>query len=75
MTAININEWVKVKLTDYGWEVLWERGHNIYVKTDAEGYSKFQLWDLMNIFGHTLYLGNPKAPFEAGEIIFYKVGV
>ena len=72
---INLNRYVKVKLTDYG------LGIHKYTKLydpqtyrppiiDEQGYTKFQLWDLMNIFGDVMYLGNPNVPFEGNEIIY-----
>ena len=33
-------------------------------EVDENGYSSFQLWELMNIFGSYMYNGNPKFPFE-----------
>lgn len=70
----NINNYVMVKLTDYGRNEL-QRQHDELVKTtgykgayqppktDSDGYSKFQLWDLMATFGHMIFNGcNP--PFE-----------
>jgi len=66
----NINDYVFVKLTDRGREI-----HRIHYErvfpdhpdivyqepeVDADGESKFQLWDLMTIFGEHMYLGcNP----------------
>ena len=75
---INLNEYVKVKLTDYGLKV--HRTHYLVKsapvyrppRVDEQGYSKFQLWDLMNIFGSVMYLGNPNVPFENNEIIYDK---
>lgn len=73
---VNCNENVKVRLTQIGLGEL-EREHNELLKTypslgaftppstDADGWSTFQLHDLMNKFGHLMRLGsNP--PFEMG---------
>lgn len=43
-----------------------------YLKTyepDKNGYSTFQLWDFMNIFGSYMYHGNPKLPFDCDIFI------
>jgi hypothetical protein len=47
--TININDDVKVKLTDSGRDVL--AMQQLKRQQDADGYIKFQLWELMNIFG------------------------
>jgi hypothetical protein len=62
----NINDDVKVRLTPYGLKVHaahWAPYHSESApycppKIDSEGYSKFQLWDLMAIFGPSMYMGN-----------------
>ena len=75
MIKFNINHDVMVKLTDYGREVLKQNHDKIYadlgnpqpyvpIKEDENGMSKWQLWVLMNEFGHVLYNGN-KMPFES----------
>ncbi len=73
---INLNEYVKVKLTKYG-ELMYDnymssKKYPISLRFDEQGYSKFQLWDLMNIFGSVMYLGNPNVPFEGNEIVYDK---
>ena len=71
----NINDYVKVKLTDYGREIHKEKYVNLFQSVsytykytpsieDSEGYSIWQLWDLMNIFGPYLSMGMTKLPFE-----------
>ena len=75
----NINDIVKVKLTDYGEKVLsaYFKAYEKYLpnncdaiyETDAAGYKTFQLWDLMNIFGEHIFPGAPIC-FENNEIIF-----
>lgn len=82
---MNINEHVKVKLTEYGIKILkarhdelnkriWERGGRglgeFTIKKDEEGYTTFQLWSLMNTFGDVLTMGF-EIPFET-DIIFTK---
>jgi len=75
----NINHNVKVKVTDYGYET-WMQHENKYVhfsgtikpvtleelkaKADNDGYTKFQMWDMMSIFGSKMKMGfeNPINP-------------
>ena len=70
----NINSNVWVKLTPKGHEIykkFWEealRGSSLEkaapaIKTDDRGWTEFQMWDLMCIFGHNLYNGCV-TPFE-----------
>ena len=76
----NINDDVKVKLTQFGWDVhkahwlpycdsLEEYERHMKPKVDKNGYTKFQLWDLMRIFGETMYNGNMNKPFDMEIII------
>lgn len=62
----NINDYVKVKLTEHGKKILKEKDINNSV--DENGYTKFQLWDIMNIFGEYCILGCD-VPFETEIII------
>lgn len=59
--SFNINDYVRVKLTFIGWALL--NGKNRIVSEDTEGWSRWQLWDLMNTFGTSLYNGCD-VPFE-----------
>lgn len=62
MDKINLNENVKVKLTDFGIS-LYKLRYDNDPKKDEQGYTSFQLWTLMNIYG--LYIGMAKdAPFD-----------
>ena len=78
-TKFNINEYVKVKLKKSGLAELKRQGDELrktfpkldeYVppKIDKDGYSKFQLHDLMQRLGHLCTLGF-EPPFDT-EIIF-----
>lgn len=85
---INVNDSVKVKLTDLGIAILRERRKELNQmihanggrglgefepKTDEEGYSTFQLWDLMNTFGYWMTMGFD-IPFETDIIIIKRGG-
>ena len=61
---INLNDWIKGKLTPYGKEVytrffdgLPENIEVPDVYTDTQGLSKFQLWEFIEIFGQYIYMG------------------
>ena len=60
---VNLNEYIKVKLTDKGKEIYRNYWYDIddeYVPTlnvDEGGYCKFQLWDFMRIFGEHFRMG------------------
>lgn len=74
----NINDYVKVKLTAKGKEILIsneERLRKEYkivpeltIKYDENGYTSFQMWELMSLFGESIYLGTT-IPFEVDIII------
>jgi hypothetical protein len=67
---VSINASVKVRLTDYGRTVLAANGDyraNI-TQMDSKGYTKFDLWQLMKLFGTCLYHGNC-VPFERNLIL------
>lgn len=61
----NLNLYIKVKLNDYGkkihrdyWKDTYEAiNHSYKLDIDEEGYSTFQIWDFMNIFGEYSCLG------------------
>lgn len=60
--SFNTNNKVKVKLTDYGKSI------DQNCKVDKEGFSSYQLWELMQIFGKYMYCGS-EVPFETEIII------
>lgn len=70
MKSINLNSTIKVKLTPYGADIFYHRfdglretlkskGLNPIVpqmpSVDEDGFTKFQLWDFINIYGD--YMG------------------
>lgn len=74
---INVNETVKVRLTDYGMDIIQEEVDKLNkvilseggepltvgIKPDADGYVKFQLWVLMQTFGNYIRMQGPY-PFD-----------
>ena len=66
---LNINDTVKVKLTQAGFQIACDAGYqNTATNIDVDGYSSFQLWILMEIFGPHLYHGMPNTLFEQNRI-------
>jgi hypothetical protein len=74
--AIPASTEVEININDYVYVKLKPKGHAIYIdhyansifparrkEVDADGWSEFQLYDLINIFGPFLWLGN-ETPFE-----------
>jgi len=79
----NINHYVKVKLTERGRKILKEQHEELIrgplgilgdmktykpKKEDGEGWSTWQMWDLMVTLGRYCYMG-PMPPFETEIII------
>lgn len=77
----NVNQYVKVRLTDYGRKIHKEDHDKLNslfgdpnweyhkVQEDENGWSKWQLWDLMRAFGKHCYNGC-KPPFDTNiEIV------
>lgn len=80
MKEININDHVKVKLTDFGKDIYFhqyddlneKQGKTIiephYPKVDEDGYTDFQLWSLMELYGEHIHMAG-KLPFETTILI------
>jgi len=68
MSRIDMNGYVKVKLNKEGDRILKESHDRLYygisikreykaISKDKDGYSKFQLWELMSQFGEHISMG------------------
>lgn len=79
---INLNDNIKVKLTDLGKGIYYHRWDYIldcckgerplkpkYPKVDEDGYTKFQLWDFISLYGRYIGMGLPNV-IDPIEIIF-----
>lgn len=78
---INLNEVIKVKLTDLGKDIYYHqfdelnrrRGRIViepfFPKEDAEGYTKFQLWEFMEIYGKHIGMAQPNV-IKPLEIVY-----
>lgn len=53
----NINHYVRVKLTDHGRGLLAQMQYAPPFTEDADGWSEWQLWELMRTFGPHVYMG------------------
>ena len=77
--AVNLNDYVWVKLTETGermWAEYWSeipgcRGVPASVRhTDEHGRTQFQLHELMLIFGRVMFNGTGSFPFEVNAVWF-----
>ena len=78
---INLNEVVKVKFTDLGKDIYYHRFDELnqvygrivckpsFPKEDAEGYTKFQLWDFIETYGEHVGIAKPNV-IEPLEIVY-----
>ena len=78
---INLNEMIKVKLTDYGKEIYYHQydrtnqiaGREIckpkFPKEDENGYTKFQLWCFIELYGEHMGMTLPNV-IEPLEIVY-----
>lgn len=68
---INLNEWIKVKLTDLGKEIYyhqydelnktykWKMFKPSFPKEDEDGYTRFQLWEFIQLYGVHIGMAMP----------------
>lgn len=78
---INLNEWIKVKLTDWGKEIYYHQYDRInqiagkkicepkFPKEDENGYTKFQLWCFIELYGEHMGITLPNV-IEPLEIVY-----
>lgn len=79
---VNINDFVKVRLTELGRDILLDDLSKVYPNLkrenlwevspyhiDDDGYLKIQFWNFMSIFGSHFWNGAPQV-IEHNEIIF-----
>lgn len=68
--SINLNHNVRVKLTEHGVNIFRTYHNDVEPEVDEDGYTTFQLWTLMAMFGAHVGLAFPNGlPFES-EILF-----
>ena len=78
---INLNDSVKVKLTDLGKDIYYHRydelnrrcgriiNQPMFPEEDAEGYAEFQLWDFIQLYGGYIGMARPNV-IEPLNIVF-----
>jgi hypothetical protein len=79
----NLNDKVKVKLTEAGREMYREffteavapmvpylPALDSSADLDADGFSAFHFWELMQVFGPKMHMTMTDMPFEGNEITF-----
>ena len=83
---INLNDFVKFKLTDKGKDIYYHQYDEInaiwgrqiakphYPKTDANGYTEMQLWDFMRLYGEHMDIGMENV-IEPLDLIYETKGV
>ena len=82
MKSININEFVRVQLSEKGKHIFIHQYDYIFpdvewqklqesqtAKIDKNGFVEMQLWELMNLFGSHMYMGCIP-PFEQLNLFF-----
>ena len=78
---INLNEWVKVKLTDLGKEIYYHQYDKLnkvygremlkpsFPSEDEDGYTRFQLWKFIQLYGAHIGMGAPNV-IDPLEIVY-----
>lgn len=78
---LNLNENIKVKLTDFGKNIYWHQYDELnnsfgrqlckptMPKVDEDGYTTFQLWHFMELYGEHMGMTLPNV-IEPLEIVF-----
>lgn len=68
---INLNDYVKVKLTEHGKNIY---ECSLYNTEKIEGdVLKIQIWQLMFTFGGAMFMGNVAPPFESMDVEIERV--
>lgn len=75
MKQLNLNCIIKVKLTDHGKDIFYHQYDELnkwimargedpikpnFPDVDSDGYSQFQLWDFMHVYGECMRLTAPE---------------
>lgn len=72
---VNINEMVVIKLTPSGRQVYAKylsQFNSPYINQNFEDVLEMPLWEVAQIFGSELYMGNTNAPFFEENAIEFK---
>lgn len=69
--SININNQVKILLTEYGREIFKKHYQDLNCleyMPDPRKELVMPMWEMAKIFGEVLYMGNTKVPFIDNEV-------
>lgn len=81
MARINLNERIKVRLTDLGKDIYYHQFDDLnemagrcvlkpeYPKTDEDGYTEFQLWAFIELYGEHIGIAKPNVIYP-NEIVY-----
>lgn len=81
MVRINLNEPIKVRLTDFGKDIYYHQYDDLnercgkevckpsFPKTDKDGYATFQLWCFIELYGDYIGMGK-KNVIQPLEIVY-----
>lgn len=77
--VVNLNDFVRFKLTDYGKRVYDQwfidlRIKPVELRIDKDGYTKMQLWQFMEIFGPHIHMWEENV-IEPLDLVFEDTGV
>ena len=77
--VVNLNDFVRFRLNDYGKRVYDDYFAGFHMKplelkTDEHGYSEMQLWQFMEIFGPHIHMWE-KPVIEPLELVFEDTGM
>jgi len=61
---INVNDKVRLKLTEHGKIAVAMCEYLKYYNPDADGWIELHLWEVMFVFGPFMFNGNPNLPFD-----------
>lgn len=58
----NLNDYIKVKLTEYGRKIYRSSFVSLglpepRINVDKDGYTRFQIYDFINVFGEHMHMG------------------
>lgn len=66
---LNLDAKVRVKLTEDGINVLQNKDSFLLSYVDSDGYFRKEFWEIMNLFGRNMSVGNAKKPLEMDFLV------
>ena len=71
MKKLNINEFIKVKLTERGKDIFYHQYDGLNSRLGENGFTEFQLHEFMNLYGRYMINGLPSV-IEDNHIYIYE---